>query len=189
MTTPCRITQHAASTKGRRDELGHATIAAVGEDASVPLAQDLDLGPPIVDWIVAIPGAARNRRKDREITTTHQYLCVAGVTVVLGLRGMRVVPRWNQRSVDDPRPAPVMTTRPADERSKSRCDRRDDPMRRRLRDLEHRGELANRQVRSQRDAGDQHSVTKRARPRSSTSALGWKSAHHERELTAVDRGE
>jgi hypothetical protein len=155
----------------------------------MPLAQDLDLGPPIVDWIVAIPGAARNRRKDREITTTHQYLCVAGVTVVLGLRGMRVVPRWNQRSVYDPRPTAVTTRQPTGEGGKFGCDRRDDPMRRRLRNLEHHGELANRQVRSQRDAGDQHSVTKRARPRSSTSALGWKSAHHERELTAVDRGE
>src|SRR6266545_785997 len=35
-----------------------------------------------------------------------EHLCVARVEVVLGLRGLRAVPGGNQRTVDDPRPAP-----------------------------------------------------------------------------------
>ena len=138
MTAPRGIAHDAASAKGRRDALRNATVATIGEHAPVPLTQHLDLRTTVVDWIVAIAWAARNARDDLEISTT-QDLCIARVTVVLGFRRMRMVPRRNQGSVDDPRPASVTTTQLGDERSKFGCDRRDDPVRHRLRDLEHRG--------------------------------------------------
>ena len=109
MTAPRRITHDATSAKDRRHELWNATIATVGEDAPVQLTQRLDLRATVVDWIVAIARTAGGSRDDLEITTTHQHLCVAGVSVVLRLRGMRVVPRRNQRAVDDPRATPVAT--------------------------------------------------------------------------------
>lgn len=139
MTAPRRITHDVAAAKGRRHELWNAMIAAVGEDTSVLLTQRLDLRTTVVDWIVAIARAAGSRRDDLEVTTTHQHLCIAGVPVVLGLRRMRVISCRNQRAVDDPRAAPVTMGDVVEKCSKPGRDRRDDPMRRRLRDLEHRG--------------------------------------------------
>ena len=110
MTAPCGIAHDAASAKGRCDELRNAPVATIGEHAPVPLTQHLDLRTTVVDWIVAIAWAARNARDDRELATTHEHLCIAGVTVVLGLRRMRMVACRNQRAVDDPRPALVTTT-------------------------------------------------------------------------------
>jgi hypothetical protein len=107
MTAPRRITHDAASAEDRRHELWNATIATVGEDAPVQLTQRLDLRTTVVDCIVAIARTAGGSRDDLEITMTHQHLCVAGVTVVLRLRRMRMIPCRNQRAVDDPRAAPV----------------------------------------------------------------------------------
>ena len=76
MPAPRRIADDTASTKGRRDELRDATIASVGQDAPVQLTEHLDLGTEVVGWIVAISGAARSRRDDLEITTTHEHLCI-----------------------------------------------------------------------------------------------------------------
>jgi hypothetical protein len=83
MTAPRRITHDAASAKCRRDELRNATVAAVGEDTSVPHTQRLDLRPTVVDWIVTIAGSAGGNCDDLEVTTTHQHLSIAGVSVVL----------------------------------------------------------------------------------------------------------
>ena len=65
------------------------------------LTEHLDLGTEVVSWIVAISRAARSRRDDLEITTTHEHLCIAGVAIVLGLCGVRMVPCGNQCSVDN----------------------------------------------------------------------------------------
>src|SRR5882762_5584465 len=83
MPAPRRITHDATSAKGRRYELPNARIATVGEDTPVPLTQRLDLRATVMDWIVAIARTTRVSRDDLEITTTHEHLCIAGVTVVL----------------------------------------------------------------------------------------------------------
>lgn len=138
MTAPRRVAHDAASAKDRCDELWNATVAAVGEHTPMPLTEHLDLRTTVVDWIVAIARTARGSRDDLEVTTT-QHLCIAGVTVVLRLCRMRVVSRRNQRAVDDPRTTPVTVSNIVEECSKPGRDCRDDPVRRRLRDLEHRG--------------------------------------------------
>lgn len=144
MPAPRGIAHDAASAKGRCDELGNAAIAAVGEYTPVPRTQRLDLRTTVVDWIVAIARAARSGRDDLEVTMTHEHLCIAGVPVILGLRRVRVVAGRNQRAVDDPRPAPIARGRLVDERCKFGGNPRDDPVRRRLGDLEYGGELPNR---------------------------------------------
>jgi hypothetical protein len=100
MTAPRRVAHDAASAKDRCDELCNATVAAVGEHTPMPLTEHLDLRTTVVDWIVTIARTARGSRDDLEVTTTHQHLCIAGVTVVLRLCRMRVVPR-------SPRTTPV----------------------------------------------------------------------------------
>ena len=138
MTAPRRITHDAASAEDRRHELWNATIATVGEDAPVQLTR-LDLRTTVVDCIVAIARTAGGSRDDLEITMTDQHLCVAGVTVVLRLRRMRMIPCRNQRAVDDPRAAPVTAGDVVEEYGEPGRDRRDDPVRSGLRDLEHDG--------------------------------------------------
>src|SRR5678816_2161076 len=70
----------------------------------------------------------------------------------------------NERAVEDPR-FPAIGGRRSIERCQSRRQRSDDAMDRRLRELGHGGELADRQVRAQRGARDQYASAKRAGPR------------------------
>ena len=66
------------------------------------LAQRFDRGASVVDWVVSIYWATGSYRNDAKIATTYEQLRVARPAVVLGFRSARMVPRWNERSVDDP---------------------------------------------------------------------------------------
>jgi hypothetical protein len=102
METPTAIRNDAVATEDRRDELGHAAIATVRQDTPVVATPRLDFGPPVVDRVVAIARPAGHNRHDVKVGSSHEDLCVGGPAVVLRLRGMRVVARRDQRTVDDP---------------------------------------------------------------------------------------
>ena len=54
MTPPRAITHDAVVGADRRNQLRDATVAAIGEDSLVALAQHFDLGGAVVNGIVAI---------------------------------------------------------------------------------------------------------------------------------------
>ena len=117
--------------KSRRHEPGNATIATVGEDPPVLLARSLDLRITVVDWIVAVARTARGSRRPRDHGDVPAL-------VRCGSNGSswtspRMIPCRNQ-CVDDPRAAPVTASDVVQECRKHGCHRRDDPMRRGLRD-------------------------------------------------------
>jgi hypothetical protein len=66
------------------------------------LAEPFDCGVSVVDRIVSISWATGSYRNDAKVATTHEHLHVARPAVVLGFRGARMVPRWNERSIDNP---------------------------------------------------------------------------------------
>jgi hypothetical protein len=165
MTTPCAIPDDAIVVKHRRGKLGNATIATVGEDPPVMLAELLDARATVVDWIVTIPWSSRAGRDDKEVSSSDQDLRVTRVSVVLRLRGTGVIAGWDQRAIDDPRNTPV-AWRWSDEGGEHRREHRDDSMGRRRRDLRTRGELAEGEVGAQRDAGKEDAPAQRVRLRS-----------------------
>jgi hypothetical protein len=67
MATPRAISHHAASTKGRGDELGHAAVTAIGEDASMRSTEPFDIVATVVKRIVTIAGATRRHRDDAQV--------------------------------------------------------------------------------------------------------------------------
>src|SRR5262245_18380143 len=83
MPSPRTVADDAAFPKHRRDQLGDAAVAAVGEDTPVSLAESLHERAAIVDRIVAIAATAGRRRDDSKIATPDQNLGVTGPAVVL----------------------------------------------------------------------------------------------------------
>lgn len=167
MAAPDAIAPDSASVEHRCDELGHASIAAIGQDTSVCLAQRLDDRPSVVHRIVAMAWTSCRGGDDMQVTTAHQDLCVARPPVVLRASSAFVVARRDQGAVDDPRPAVIVVGLVA-ELGESTRHGGDDAMGGRFRDLKHGRELAHREVRTQRRTGDQDAMAKRddhGRPR------------------------
>jgi hypothetical protein len=54
MSTPCSVAQDPVPAKRRRDELGDAAVGTVGEDATVLLAERLDVRASVVHRVVAV---------------------------------------------------------------------------------------------------------------------------------------
>lgn len=77
MSSPGTVTYDSIAVKPWCDELGHAAIATIRENAPVALASRLDDGAAVVDWIVAIARTACRRRDDLEVTATHEDLRIA----------------------------------------------------------------------------------------------------------------
>ena len=93
MTSPPPVSNHSPATEGRDDELGHATVASVGEYASVHSTQTLDLGPAIVNWIVAIARPSCSDGDDTQVATADQDLRIARPAVVFRVGGSAVISR------------------------------------------------------------------------------------------------
>lgn len=148
MGPPGTIAHDAAVVKHRRDELGHSTVATVGQDAAMGLAQCLDARASVVNRIVAIAGAARRGRDDAQVTLAHEDLCVARPAVVLGSGGAGVIAGRNERAVDDPG-LPTISRRRTIELGEPWRQRCHDAMDRRRGESSHRRELADREVRAQ----------------------------------------
>ncbi len=70
MPTPDSVTHDAVAAESRRDELGHAAVAAIGQHAAVHLRQDLDARAPIVDRIVAVTRTSRDHSDDSQIASS-----------------------------------------------------------------------------------------------------------------------
>lgn len=60
VTTPGSVTHHAASSEDRCDELGHTTISAVGEHATMRATQPFDVATAVMNGIVAVAWASRD---------------------------------------------------------------------------------------------------------------------------------
>jgi hypothetical protein len=78
METPHAIADDSVLAKHGCDELGDTSIAAVGEDAPVRLAQRLDERAAVVQRIVAISGSSSDGGDDAEVSSANEELCVAG---------------------------------------------------------------------------------------------------------------
>ena len=107
MAFPGPIAADPCALKDRCDELRDAAIASVSEDATVRLAQCLEMRAPVVNRIVAIARPAGGGGDDAQIAATGEDLRVAGPAVILRASGTAVIAGWYQRAVDDPRLTPV----------------------------------------------------------------------------------
>jgi hypothetical protein len=112
--------------------------------------------------IVAVTWTTRGGGDDPQIASADQDLRVTRPAVVLGTGRPSMIAGRDQRAIDHPRFAPICGAVLGAERSESWCHRRDDPMRRGLRDREAGGELADREVGSQRGTRDQDALRERA---------------------------
>jgi hypothetical protein len=108
MMAPGPVADDPVTAKQRRHQLADATIATVGEHATLFSTQGLDPRATVVHRIVAVAGPAGGRRDDPEVTPTDQDLRIARPPVVLRLHRVRVIARRDQRPVDHPRLASVM---------------------------------------------------------------------------------
>src|ERR1700704_3173452 len=80
MSTPRSVAQDLASTKHRRDELGDAAVAAVGESATMPLAERRDARAAVVHGVVAVAWTTRGGGDDPQIASADENLCIARPT-------------------------------------------------------------------------------------------------------------
>ena len=164
MSTPGVVAKDAASLEDGGDELLDPPIAAVGEDASVVLAQALDDRATVEHRIVAVAGASALGGDHVEVRTTDEDLRIARPPVVLGFRSGRVVTRRNQRPIDDPGPPAIRLAPARQQRGDTRADVDDDAMGLRAGDLEHGGELAHGQIGAQTRATDRDPALEWKRP-------------------------
>jgi hypothetical protein len=103
VTVPGSVADDPVAAKQRRHQLANATIATVGERATVFSTELLDARATVMQRIVAVARPASGRRDDPEVAPTDQDLRVARPPVVFRLRGARMIARRDQRPVDDPR--------------------------------------------------------------------------------------
>jgi hypothetical protein len=64
MSTPRAVAYDPASAKDRRDELGDATVATVGKDAPMLLAEHLDGRAAVMERVVAVAWTTRRCSDD-----------------------------------------------------------------------------------------------------------------------------
>lgn len=184
---PPRVAHDSVASKPGRDELRDAAIPAVCEDSTMGAAQPLDTRSSVVNRIVATPRATSARGNDPKVATTHEELCVARPAVVLRSRSTAMIARRDQSAIDDPRRSVIADW--LGERCQVRRDRANDPMRRRLRDVEGRRELAHRQVGAQRRTCDHEALPERPRPRAPSPRLGGEPAHELCQFRVGQRGQ
>ena len=125
-------------------------------------AERIDARASVVHRVVAVPRAARGGSDNPQITSANEDLRVAGPPIVLRTGRPTMVPRRDQRAIDHPRFASVLGAVVGAERGEPWGHRRYDPVRRGLRDRKAGGELAHREVGSQRGTGDQDAMRERA---------------------------
>src|SRR5574338_338695 len=104
------FTRHSddpAMSKHGRHDLVDAAIAAVGEHAAMQVAQSFDRGASVMNAVVAVARATTCDGDDATVAMADEDLEVARPAVGLGFRGDAVVARWHERTVDDPRAAPI----------------------------------------------------------------------------------
>jgi len=162
MATPGSVAQDPVSPERRRDELGDSAVPTVGEHATVLLTKRFDVRAAVVHRVVAVAGTTGVCGDDSQIASADQDLGVTRPAVVLGTGRASMVAGRNQRAIDHPRFAPVRGAALGGERGESWGHRRNDPMRRGLRDREARSELSDREVGSQRGTRDQDALRERA---------------------------
>lgn len=77
VAAPRGVTHDPIRSKDGCDELGDATVAAIGEDSPVLLALRLDRRASVVNGVVAVARATRGRSDDSQIGSPHENLCIA----------------------------------------------------------------------------------------------------------------
>lgn len=102
MLAPGVVADHSSALEPWRDEVAHASVAAVGEDPAMLHAQLLDARAAIVNRVVTIAGTSRCRRDDCEISPTDEDLRVTRPAVVLRASCATVIASRDQRAIDDP---------------------------------------------------------------------------------------
>jgi len=102
MSTPCSVAQDPTSAKRRRDQLGDATVAAIGKDATMLLAECLDARASVVYGAVAVAWTARRGGGNPQIASADEDLRVAGRPIVLRAGRPTMVPGRDQRAIDHP---------------------------------------------------------------------------------------
>src|SRR5262245_15167707 len=107
VSAPAGITHDSDPIEHRRDELGDATVATIGQDTSMVLAQSFDRRASVMERVVAIAGTTCRDRDDAEVAATHQDLRVARPPVILGPGSARMVAGRNQGAIDGPRPSTI----------------------------------------------------------------------------------
>jgi len=83
-----------------------------------------------------------------------------------------VVARRDERAVDDPAPSVIRIDRGCEQASEAWDQIRHDAMDLRLRDVQHRGELAQGEVGAKTRADDRQATLERRRPRATAPGLG-----------------
>src|SRR5262249_22563196 len=101
MAPPGSVSHDAIAVKDRGDELADSAISAVGEHATVVLADRLDDRPSVVHGIVSVARSARERRYDLSVRMPDNELRVARPAVVLRTRSLVVIAGRHQRSFED----------------------------------------------------------------------------------------
>lgn len=175
--------------ESRRDELANPAISTIGEHATVTTGQCLDVGSSVVNGIVSIAWATTRDGDDAQVAAADEDLGVARPPVVLGLCRDVMIARRDKRSVDDPGATSVEIDNVTKQRCKPPHDVGDDAMGLRARDGEHRGELAQGEVRAKARAPDHDAAFERQRPRTATSRGLPESVHDIGERTRRQAGE
>lgn len=162
MSSPRTISHDPAIAKDGDHELVDAAIPTVCQDTAMMSAERFDVRASVVHRIVAVAGSTRGSRDDSKVPPTNQHLRVARPAVVLRACRPTMIPRWDQRAIDDPRFAAIRGMVFGTCVGEVWRHRGDDAMHRRLRHVEERRELAERQVRAQRSACDHDAHPARA---------------------------
>jgi hypothetical protein len=110
MTARRLISNDSVSPEVGCDELRDASIACVGEDKTMVLAQRLDVGAAVVNGVVAVAATSAVDRDDAKIAAPHEHLRVAGPAVVVGVACDGVITGGDESSVHEPR-EPSMSVR------------------------------------------------------------------------------
>jgi hypothetical protein len=161
MKAPLRISNNPVLREGGRDELRDGTISAVGEYAAVLAAQRLEVRATVVNQVVAVPRPAAADRDDSQVASPDEDLRVAGPAVVLRASCGSVVPCGDERSVEDPRAAPVRITAETEERRQPRHEIAKDAVNLRPGGAKQHSEFADREVCAKRGARDDEALPQR----------------------------
>jgi hypothetical protein len=82
--------------------IGDAAVAAVGERATMPLAERRDARAAVVHGVVAVAWTTRGGGDDPQIASADENLCIARPPVVLRTSRTSMVSGRDQRAIDHP---------------------------------------------------------------------------------------